>query len=107
MDCMAIPSPLGVLTLWAEGGALVRLSFGPAAPAGGETALLRRAAAELAEYFSGKRRVFDLRRAFHRFAEGIVKSQLQRLIPYGSVKGRKGHESGGVQGIEALSDGRR
>lgn len=60
MDCMAIPSPLGVLTLWAEEGALVRLSFGPAAPSGGETALLRRAAAELAEYFSGKRRVFDL-----------------------------------------------
>ena len=86
-DCLArmiINSPLGSLTVSERGGAIVALDWyreRPTAP----TPLLRRAALQLAEYFAGQRRAFDLPLApqgsefqqmvWHRMAK----------IPYGHV----------------------
>jgi methylated-DNA-[protein]-cysteine S-methyltransferase len=61
MPALAVPSPLGNLTLVEEDGAIVALDWGVgdvrAAPA---TALLKDAALQLEEYFGGKRAAFDL-----------------------------------------------
>lgn len=58
-----LPSPVGPLTLAGDGGGLTHLLFGREGPKGyeeGESGLLHRAAAELGEYFAGKRREFSL-----------------------------------------------
>ena len=54
-----VDSPLGPLTLVSEGGALTRLGWGRAARED-DSNLLTRAAAELAAYFAGELRDFDL-----------------------------------------------
>lgn len=61
MPHITLPSPLGDLTIFEEAGAIVALEFGRA-PAGKEkpSALLRRAARQLDDYFAGSRRTFDL-----------------------------------------------
>lgn len=56
---LTVESPFGPLTLTEEGGALSRLAWGRA-EAQSETPLLRAAAQQLAEYFAGTRRSFDL-----------------------------------------------
>lgn len=53
-------SPLGPLSLFEEDGALVSLDFAPLAGAAQGSALLQRACAQLAEYFAGVRKAFDL-----------------------------------------------
>ena len=56
-------TPIGVLTLTEEAGALTGVLFGPDAPEGAlrmETPLIRRAFAQLEEYFRGERKAFDL-----------------------------------------------
>ena len=54
-----IATPLGVMALTEQDGALVALDF--AAKGESDTSpLLRRAAEELAEYFAGKRKIFTL-----------------------------------------------
>lgn len=58
-------APWGVLTLWEESGALVKLSFGRDAVAitpeqERETPLLREAKTQLSQYFAGQRMTFDL-----------------------------------------------
>ena len=57
-----IQSPIGPLTLVEEDAALTELRFGNETQGllPGDTPLLREAAAQLAEYFSGRRRAFDL-----------------------------------------------
>ncbi|MEE9208840.1 MAG: methylated-DNA--[protein]-cysteine S-methyltransferase [Kiloniellales bacterium] len=60
-----LDSPLGRLALTDMGGALVRLAWADREPgdpmaAGGDSPLLARAATQLAEYFAGARRDFDL-----------------------------------------------
>ena len=56
-----IVSPLGNLTLTEEDGVLIRLDFWEdASLLPPETAVLKQAERELAEYFSGTRREFDL-----------------------------------------------
>ncbi len=58
-----IDSPIGPLTLAEEDGALTELLFGRREIPGGaegETALLLRAEKQLAEYFAGNRKEFDL-----------------------------------------------
>ncbi len=63
---LTIESPLGPLRLVADGDELIGLYLpdqpGPAAPGAREarTPVLARAAAQLAEYFAGERREFDL-----------------------------------------------
>ena len=85
MPSLTIDSPVGPLTLVEEDGALVALEFGGCSD-GPQTDLLRRAKAELADYFAGRRKSFDLplnprgtpfQRALWRL--------LQR-IPYGEVR---------------------
>ncbi len=61
MGYLAVSSPVGELTIFEEDGAIVALEWGraPAEP-GKPSALLKRAARQLDEYFEGKRRTFDL-----------------------------------------------
>ena len=80
---VSVPSPLGPLVVEEAEGRLVRLTWSRAVPEGG-SALLERAAAELAEYFAGERRVFDLPLAL---SDGLV-GQVQREmlgIPFGET----------------------
>jgi methylated-DNA-[protein]-cysteine S-methyltransferase len=89
------PTPVGPLTLVAEGEALVAVwmedqrhhpgELAHGTPAGDDDPVLVRAAAQLAEYFAGERTVFDLPLA----AEGTefqrrVWAELER-IPYGET----------------------
>jgi methylated-DNA-[protein]-cysteine S-methyltransferase len=54
-----VDSPVGPLVLTERNGRLVRLSWGTRAE-GRTTPLLQRAAQQLADYFSGDRKIFDL-----------------------------------------------
>lgn len=85
MDCMTMDSPCGMLTVWADGNALVRLAFTGTEPNEPETPLLRKARAQLGEYFSGKRRVFDLplAPAGTPFQQDVWRAL--RTIPYGQT----------------------
>lgn len=63
MHMITMPSPLGVLRLFADGDALagVYLPDQPAPPAPhGDSPVLRATAEQLGEYFAGTRRAFDL-----------------------------------------------
>jgi len=65
MNCRIVDSPIGPLTLCANGEdtALVKIRFGGRTEPGDrltDTPLLGRAAAQLEEYFAGRRREFDL-----------------------------------------------
>ena len=61
MGYLAVSSPVGELTIFEEDGAIVALEWGraPVGP-GKPSALLKRAARQLDEYFEGKRKTFDL-----------------------------------------------
>jgi methylated-DNA-[protein]-cysteine S-methyltransferase len=87
MGYLVVSTPIGDLTIFEEGGAIVALEFGRApAVAGKPSALLKRAARQLAEYFDDRRKTFDLplkpagtafqRRVWARLA----------AIPYGKVE---------------------
>lgn len=81
---LVVASPLGPMTLSERDGAIVALDW-KTEPAIAPTPLLRRAAEQLAEYFAGRRRTFDLplapqgtafqQRVWHHMAK----------IPYGKV----------------------
>jgi len=63
MSYTSIPSPVGTLTIFAGGDAIVAVEWGraPETPGGGEgTPLLREAATQLREYFAKSREAFDL-----------------------------------------------
>lgn len=57
-----VESPVGTLTLWEEDGALTGLYFGrpPREGREGTSPLLEEAQRQLAQYFAGERRQFDL-----------------------------------------------
>ena len=55
-----IDSPIGTLGLCARDGYLVRVVFGGIRETGGTEPVLEAAAAQLREYFGGRRRVFDI-----------------------------------------------
>ncbi|MBM3564987.1 MAG: methylated-DNA--[protein]-cysteine S-methyltransferase [Alphaproteobacteria bacterium] len=61
MAYLVVSSPLGDLTIFEDGGAIVSLDFGRA-PNGKDSpsALLKRAAKQLDDYFDGRRKAFDL-----------------------------------------------
>lgn len=70
-------TPIGVLTLTEEAGALTGVLFGPDAPEGAlrmETPLIQRAFAQLEEYFRGERKAFDLPhgRAWHAVSKALL-----------------------------------
>jgi methylated-DNA-[protein]-cysteine S-methyltransferase len=60
MQRLSVPSPLGPLTLVAENDALVAVDWRGNKAADDESALLREAARQLAAYFAGTRKRFDL-----------------------------------------------
>ena len=90
MPAIVVESPVGPLTLEEREGRLCAVSFGVAkaedmAPA--PSPILEEAARQLAEYFAGRRKVFDLPLDLGRRTgfERAVLSHL-RKIPYGSVE---------------------
>lgn len=60
IHCIRLNSPAGRLTITEEGGAVTRLTFGDAGEREESSPLLEEAARQLAEYFDGRRRVFEL-----------------------------------------------
>jgi len=59
MNVLVVDSPVGPLSLHEAGGRICRVSWERAASGRG-SGVLEAAAAQLAEYFAGRRRVFDL-----------------------------------------------
>lgn len=61
MSYLSFSSPLGILTVFAEGEALVSIDWGRAPETGAaQTPLLAEARAQLEAYFDGRLQVFDL-----------------------------------------------
>ena len=81
-----LPSPLGMLTLTEENGALTRIDYTPgASPLSPATPLLREAEKQLNEYFAGKRTAFSLPlRPRGTAFQQAAWAELQR-IPYGET----------------------
>jgi methylated-DNA-[protein]-cysteine S-methyltransferase len=81
-----VDSPLGPLTLVERGGALAAINFGGrigAAAAPAPSPLLAEAAAQLAAYFAGARRDFDLPLAMEGSAHHRAVWAAMARIPYG------------------------
>lgn len=85
MPSLTIDSPVGPLTLVEEDGALVALEFGGCSD-GPQTDLLRRAKAELADYFAGRRKSFDLPLKPRGTPFQRALWRLLQHIPYGEVR---------------------
>lgn len=78
-----VSSPVGPLVLTEEGGLIVRLNWGGEGV--DDTPLLREAAAQLQEYFAGRRSVFDLPLAFQPGLTGEVQRAML-AIPLGETR---------------------
>ncbi|WP_413871941.1 methylated-DNA--[protein]-cysteine S-methyltransferase [Albidovulum sp.] len=83
MPEMTLTSPFGPLTLVEEGARIVALRWGGAAH--GDTPLLSEAARQLAGYFAGTRRAFDLPVAFLPGLQGEV-MRAMCAIPFGETR---------------------
>jgi methylated-DNA-[protein]-cysteine S-methyltransferase len=84
MPSLSMPSPVGQLTIEDEDGAIVAISWG--GPAGAGSPLLGEAARQLALYFVGKLREFDLPlRPRGSPFEARVWAAMQE-IPYGGTR---------------------
>lgn len=81
---LTVPSPLGPLTLEERDGAIAALSW-DAAAAPGPSPLLSEAAAQLAAYFAGRLRSFDLPLAPAGAAFETRAWDALRDIPYGAT----------------------
>ena len=83
MPRLSVDTPVGVLTLTEEEGAIIRVAW----QAGGvdETPLLRRAQAQIDAYFAGTRRAFDLplRVGGSEFQRAVCAAMLE--IPHGET----------------------
>jgi methylated-DNA-[protein]-cysteine S-methyltransferase len=79
----SLPTPLGPMLVEEAAGRLVRVTWS-GAPGPGGSALLERAAAELAEYFSGERQAFDLPLALSAGLTGEVQRAML-AIPFGET----------------------
>lgn len=89
MALTVFDSPVGILALQAEDGAITKLYLpGGALPGGGEeeSALLRQGREQVLEYLSGKRRTFDLplAPAGTPFQRSVWRALL--AIPYGETR---------------------
>lgn len=82
---VTIESPLGPVTIVERDGAIADISFAPSNHRD-ETPLLRRAAAQLAEYFAGTRTAFDLPLAPAHSAFQARMRAAMIAIPYGETK---------------------
>ena len=87
METYVMDSPVGALRVCQEGNVIVGLYFGGTVSEGAPpTGLLREAKAQLEEYFSGQRRVFDLPLRFGgtAFQHAVWEALLD--IPYGETR---------------------
>jgi methylated-DNA-[protein]-cysteine S-methyltransferase len=83
---LSMPSPIGMLTLCEEDGAIVSISWGEAVGANGSP-LLAEAARQIEAYFAGELEDFDLKlRPAGSAFEQRVWTAMQR-IPYGKTQG--------------------
>ncbi len=81
---IVISSPLGSMTLSEQDGAITGLDWRIERPTA-TTPLLMRAAAQIEEYFAGRRRVFDLPLAPQGSAFQLRVWQRMAKIPYGEL----------------------
>jgi len=86
-------TPIGWITLEENGEGITGLSFGKAVPKNGgnleETPLLANAAAQLEEYFQGKRRDFELKLIPKGTPFQVGVWQALQEIPYGETRSYK------------------
>ena len=80
---LTCPSPFGPLTISESDGHIVALCWG--GDAGDESTLLTEAARQLAEYFDGSRRAFDLPIAYRPGLQGEVMRAMV-AIPFGETR---------------------
>ena len=85
MSYLSIHSPLGPLTVFEDGGAIVAIEWGRG-PEPGATPLLEEAGAQIDAYFDGRLTAFDLplRPAGNAFRQAVW--QQMRKIPYGHTR---------------------
>ena len=82
---MTVDSPLGTLSLATDDrGRLTRLSFG-SLPAGGVTPAAARVAAQLRDYFAGRRQTFEVELAPHGTPFQLAVWEELCRIPYGQT----------------------
>lgn len=86
MPRLALESPLGRLNLFEEDGALTALDFGGKRSTGAPSKLLLEAKRQLAAYFSGRLRCFDLPLAPGGSPFERRVWQLMAEIPYGETR---------------------
>jgi methylated-DNA-[protein]-cysteine S-methyltransferase len=95
MPALTVPSPVGRLTLTEQNGRLTQLGW-YATDRGDETPLLIEARQQLAEYFAGRLRGFDLPLELNGtpFCQGVW--QAMQRIPFGETRsyGEIAHETG-------------
>lgn len=93
MPRLSLESPLGRLTLFEEDGRITALDWAGKRPAGEPTPLLLEAKRQLAAYFAGKRRRFELPLAPAGSPTELRVWELMRDIPYGETRtyGDLGH----------------
>src|SRR5690242_3905902 len=85
MQRLTVASPIGPLTIVAENDALVAIEWRDR-KANDDSALLRDAARELAEYFAGTRKTFDLPLAPQGEPFNQRVWELMAAIPYGETR---------------------
>jgi O-6-methylguanine DNA methyltransferase len=87
MSSLACESPVGLLTLVERNGAIVALNWAPAAAADSEDSpLLREARRQLAAYFAGRLRRFDLPVAPDGTSFQRRVGEAMTRIPYGETR---------------------
>lgn len=80
-----VETPVGRIKITADDELILSIDFTDDAPAAGGNALCERAAEELREYFSGKRKTFDLplKKAPSAFAQRVYDEAMK--IPFGET----------------------
>lgn len=80
-----VETPVGRIKITADDELILSIDFTDDAPAAGGNALCERAAKELREYFSGKRKTFDLplKKAPSAFAQRVYDEAMK--IPFGET----------------------
>ncbi|MGR3374420.1 methylated-DNA--[protein]-cysteine S-methyltransferase [Pseudooceanicola nanhaiensis] len=84
MNVMVVETPVGPLSLHEEDGAITRVSWRGAAPAG-RSEVLEEAARQLAAYFAGTRRTFELPLAVQGSALQRAVCAEMAAIPFGET----------------------
>lgn len=83
---LVVPSPIGALTLFADGDALIAVEAGAAPTFGGPSPVLVEAKRQLDAYFDGKLETFDLPLAPTGTPRMTQSWAAMRRIPYGTTR---------------------